>query len=196
MNKLIKMTFAISCLLGLGSSLNNANIVKNENVEISSSKYGRLNAHLKLGESANPSKTKARKIRKATYPSSYSSVDEGYITSVKNQGNYGTCWAHAAMASSEASLIKNNGYSTSLNLSELHFAYFFYNNAYDEMGLLSGDRTDPNADDGFLDGGGFNYYSMIKLANWTGPIDETKTPLMLIQEQVNHFQSHQAKHIH
>lgn len=173
MNKLIKMTFAISCLLGLGSSLNNVNNVNNENVEISSSKYGRLNAHLKLGESANPSKTKARKIRKATYPSSYSSVDEGYITSVKNQGNYGTCWAHAAMASSEASLIKNNGYSTSLNLSELHFAYFFYNNAYDEMGLLSGDSTDPGTD-GFLDGGGFNYYSMIKLANWTGPIDETK----------------------
>ena len=114
MNKLVKMTFALSCLLGLGSSLNNVHNVKNESIDVSSSKYGRLNAHLKLGESANPSKTKARKIRKATYPSSYSSVDEGYITSVKNQGNYGTCWAHAAMASSEASLIKNNGYTQHL----------------------------------------------------------------------------------
>lgn len=173
MNKIIKITFALSCLLGLGSSLNNVSNAKNESVGVSSSKYGRLNAHLKLGESANPSNTKARKIRKTTYPSSYSSVDEGYITSVKDQGDYGTCWAHAAMASSEASLIKNNGYTTSLNLSELHFAYFFYNNAYDEMGLLSGDSTDPGSD-GYLDAGGFNYYSMIKLANWTGPIDETK----------------------
>ena len=48
-----------------------------------------------------------------TLPEKYDSRDYGYITPVKNQGSYGTCWAHGIIASCEASLIKNNGYPES-----------------------------------------------------------------------------------
>ena len=39
-------------------------------------------------------------------PAKYSAVEQGYITSVKNQGNWGICWAFSSTAISEASLIK------------------------------------------------------------------------------------------
>ncbi|MBR5340439.1 MAG: hypothetical protein IK151_00780 [Erysipelotrichaceae bacterium] len=47
-------------------------------------------------------------------------------TSIKNQGAYGTCWAHAAAASAESTYLQKTGIS--LDLSELHLAYFFYHN--------------------------------------------------------------------
>lgn len=39
-----------------------------------------------------------------TLPSSYDSRSKGYITSVKNQDPWGTCWAFGALAAGEASL--------------------------------------------------------------------------------------------
>lgn len=39
-------------------------------------------------------------------PAKYSAVEQGYITSVKDQGNWGICWAFSSTAISEASLIK------------------------------------------------------------------------------------------
>lgn len=140
-----------------------------------SSKYGRIHTDKQIKFADKDSTNNVKSMKKATtLPSSYDARKEGYITSVKDQGNDGTCWAFAASAASEASLIKNNGFDkNSINLSELHLAYFTYNNSYDALGLLSGDSFKLTSDS-YLDAGGINYYSMLSYARWTGPADEGK----------------------
>ena len=48
-----------------------------------------------------------RGVKRETIPESWNSWDKGWITSIKNQGNYGTCWAHSTMAAIEAAFKKN-----------------------------------------------------------------------------------------
>ena len=177
MKKVIKLLFLLSII----PSISNTKINTQSNVEkgyvlntqkSAPSKYGRVHSEKQI--SFQNKTSNVRKARQATLPSSYSAVDQGYITSVKNQYNDGTCWTFAASAASEASLIKNNGFNkNSINLSELHLAYFTYNNAYDELGLLSGDSYTLTSDS-YLDFGGINYNSMLTYARWTGPADEGK----------------------
>jgi len=140
-----------------------------------SSQYGRIHTNKQIKYIDKTSTNNVKRIKKATsLPSSYDARKEGYITSVKDQGNDGTCWAFAASAASEASLIKNNGFDkNSINLSELHLAYFTYNNSYDALGLLTGDSYKLTSDS-YLDYGGINYNSMLSYARWTGPADEGK----------------------
>ena len=71
-----------------------------------------------------------------TLPSSYDSRNYNCITSVKNQGSYGSCWAFAAMGSVEAYMIKHgipvgtgSAATTSLNLSETQHCFFSYTSA-------------------------------------------------------------------
>ena len=53
----------------------------------------------------------------------YSSVEQGYVTPVKNQIHTGSCWAHSSLSVLETAAIKS-GYATKdLNLSEMHLVY-------------------------------------------------------------------------
>ena len=112
----------------------------------------------------------------AALPSSYSSVEQGYLTQVKDQNPYGTCWTFAAMAASEADAIKNEGGdASSLDLSELHLAYFTYSEKTDPIGGLDGDSLQPIGSD-FLDIGGNNNLAISTLSNWIGAAEETTAP--------------------
>ena len=119
-----------------------------------------------------------------TLPSKYDARNYGYVTPVRNQNPYGSCWAHAAMACVESYMIKHgvpvgtgSAATTSLNLSETHLCFFTYTNAYDAEGMLTGDSTELHWDDNCLDEGGLGYYSTFTLMRWTGAASESVSAL-------------------
>ncbi len=116
----------------------------------------------------------------STLPSAYDSREYGYITSVKNQNPYGSCWAHAAMASIESYMIKHSvpvgtgsAATTSLNLSETQHCFFNYSDAYDAEGMLTGDKTTLTGSDNCLNAGGNGEMSAYTLMSWVGAANES-----------------------
>ena len=89
-----------------------------------------------------------------------------YITSIKNQGDYGNCWAFAAIACCEAEAVKNHGASiTDTDLSEHHLVYFSYNGE-----RSSGDTV--TAVEPYYTFGGFSHLPIFTLSSWIGLVDE------------------------
>ena len=90
-------------------------------------------------------------------PAYYSSVDEGYVTSVKNQQNAGNCWAFAILATLESAVLKASGNSdlSEENMKNLAAIYSVY-------GWLM------NTNEGGYDDMGFSY-----LTSWLGPVLES-----------------------
>ncbi|MGN1418742.1 MAG: C1 family peptidase, partial [Acutalibacteraceae bacterium] len=114
----------------------------------------------------------------SSLPAKYDSRENNLVTAVKDQGDYGACWAFSAMSVSETSLI--NEYPETFNiqntdLSEAHLAYFTYSKTVDPLKLTSGDYTKLNASD-YLNIGGNLYFATFTLAKWVGAADEKIMP--------------------
>ena len=107
-----------------------------------------------------------------------SSYVSPYITSVKDQNPYGTCWAHAYCAVAEANMYKKGLADSNINLSEYQLAYFMYHPVDDPLGGLTGDsftwKTSYNPS--YLDVGGNQQLATYKVANWVGLADESTAP--------------------
>ena len=99
---------------------------------------------------------------KRSFPTKYSSVDKGYVTSVKNQKTHNTCWTFSAMATMETALLKN-GYGT-YDLSEEH--------------LDSWTTTRSNGTGWLreLNDGGYSDMAMGYFASWQGARKESDIP--------------------
>lgn len=110
-------------------------------------------------------------------PTAYDSRDLGYMTSVKNQGKWGTCWAFSAAACAEASLVSQGLESVEeADLSEQHLAYFVYHLPEDPLGNAAGDSIvlKPSVD--YMKIGGSYLKTVFTLANWIGFADEETAP--------------------
>ena len=120
-----------------------------------------------------------------TMPAAYDSRDLGVISSVKNQGSAGTCWAFAALATGEASLAKKGLASNTLDLSEMHLAYFFLNSTNDPLGLTANDLSISTSSENYLNRGGNNIYTMFTLSKWVGAADEATAPYSTVPLTLN-----------
>ncbi|MBQ1679386.1 MAG: hypothetical protein II062_07645, partial [Oscillospiraceae bacterium] len=140
------------------------------------------------GDKAAYNQLSGRIATRATLPSSYDSRNYGYVTSVKNQNPYGTCWTFGTMAPVESYMIKHGiinkdtgaAATTSMDLSELHLAWFTYTNAYDAEGMLTGDKTTAKTDSSassYLDRGGNYALATYTLMRWAGAASEKTSAL-------------------
>lgn len=117
-------------------------------------------------------------------PSAYDSRDvDGacYITPVRSQNPYGTCWAFSAIACMEANLVKNGYADLSVDLSERHLAYFSNNSVPDQLGNSGRDESYYTGGD-LYQAGGNTTIAYRALAAWRGAVEESFCPYEGIPE--------------
>ena len=77
---------------------------------------------------------------KAAFPEKFDLRDQGYVTSVKLQNPYSTCWSFGAIGAAETSIIASGFEDNSLDLSEKHLVWFAMHpiTEADELGVEPG----------------------------------------------------------
>lgn len=147
-----------------------------EDLPDGSKNYGRVSEV--ITDAAKPSSPK----RSDPLPTRYDSRDYGYVTPVRNQGAYGTCWAHGAIACIESNMLKKGlrikgtpVTASTLDLSESQLAWFTYTDAYDALGMLTGDKVTISGS--YLQQGGSGQLAGLSLMRWTGAASESEPDL-------------------
>lgn len=119
--------------------------------------------------------------RGAAFAEKYDARENGWVTPVRNQGNYESCWAFSTIAAIETNLIKNGKADASIDLSENQVAYFFYNRQPDKLGYTIGDYNTTSKGN-YLEAGGTLQGTGLALATWAGVTTESKSPYNTIPD--------------
>ncbi|MBP1564954.1 MAG: chitobiase/beta-hexosaminidase C-terminal domain-containing protein [Oscillospiraceae bacterium] len=138
---------------------------------------------LAFSECTNGDAVLSKTATENTFPQKYDLREYGLVSPVKNQGNYGTCWAFSALASIETSLIKN---FPNIDLSELHLSYFTFS---------GGDNLDPVNSNAFSDAGGHTSISTSTLVQGIGPVSESVLPYDTLPETINDSIKHNKEYL-
>ena len=119
--------------------------------------------------------------RSSQMPVTYSSVDKGYVTSVKNQNPYGNCWAYAACSVAESYLIKHGIADKNIDLSEAHLNYYMYHNQGDNYENTDNDQTNVVGQYSFMNVGAEPKMLQLAMSNF-GLASESNYPISNIEE--------------
>ena len=148
--------------------------------------YGEMRAELEQIDDPDLFAAPREAATESAYPASYDGEWLAYLTetfpATRNQNPYGTCWAHSSVFLAEAYLIRHGMASKDINLSELHLAYWVYNNGTpsaaaqgsgDTVGVTSYAAADNKS---ILDFGGNLRHSAQTLMRQRGYAAESTAP--------------------
>ena len=114
-------------------------------------------------------------------PSRYDARTLGYLSPIRNQDPYGTCWTFSMSGTAEANILKKYGTPTELNISELQISYLTNNGAKksdgtynDPLNLFGGDRNKLVDTHRIIDGGNV-LFCVNTVASWMGIAQEDDT---------------------
>ncbi len=114
-------------------------------------------------------------------PSRYDARTLGYLSPIRNQDPYGTCWTFSMSGTAEANILKKYGTPTELNISELQISYLTNNGAKksdgtynDPLNLFGGDRNKLVGTHRIIDGGNV-LFCVNTVASWMGIAQEDDT---------------------
>lgn len=115
--------------------------------------------------------------------------NDSILTSVKDQGNDGLCWAYSAVSNAETNILNDNVKvdnknvtKSNLDLSEFQLGYSYYKRINDPLGNTAGDKTEIiQPDDSYekIDwrtAGGNSYFLSNHLSQYMGMVSENKLP--------------------
>ena len=121
----------------------------------------------------------ATRKQAADLPESYDSRENGWVTSIKDQGLTGACWAFGALKALEANSIKN-GICTKedADFSENHMAWYSYHGVKDMTHPLYGDTNIrmKSSENEIYNEGGTARMAVAALANGWGAAKESEAP--------------------
>ncbi len=133
-----------------------------------------LGGLIDAGKPAGSSRPSPAK-RRSALPAYYNAYELGLLPPVKNQGQYGVCWAFSILGCMEADLIRDGKADTSIDLSELQLAYYANHSFYDEKGCNAGDTATCEGNE-YLTDGNTIWVGYRTLANMVGCAEEADVP--------------------
>lgn len=110
----------------------------------------------------------------------YNLAEKNLSTSVKDQGDYGTCWAHSAIASMESNMIMKKASDENIDLSERHLAWYAYecieDKEKDPSRYAGTDSRDYIGESNVYNKGGLRDTAIVTLARKYGAVNEVDCP--------------------